>query len=178
MRDFAAMKSLQHALWAVCSRLVAALVTAGNATGIISNIVAASLFTQCADFSLQATLAFAANRAADGLLLRQHARDTVQSAAANNSVQRFSEDVVLLVLVVAYCIVGVASVRIIAADLRALLLVSGKVESMPGVAGNQSRQLVAQASEQGRVLQRKIVGTFVFVFVTVLLRSFFYVLYA
>lgn len=178
MRDFAAVKSLQKALWAKCSRLVVVIVTVGNATGIISNIVSAALFNQSADLSLQATHAFAANRTADGLVLRQQARDVVQRAAANNSVQRFSEAVVLLVLVVAFFIVGIASVRIIAAALRALLLVTGRVESMPGVAGDQSRQLVAQASEQGRVLQRKIVGTFVFVFVTVLLRSFFYVLYA
>jgi hypothetical protein len=39
------------------------------------------------------------------------------------------------------------------------------------------RQLVAQASEQGRLLRLKIVLTFVIVFATVLLRSAFYVLY-
>ena len=49
---------------------------------------------------------------------------------------------------------------------------------MSGATGDQSRNLVAQATEQGKQLRLKIVATFVFVFITATLRSVFYVMYA
>jgi hypothetical protein len=178
MRDFAIAKSIRQRRWIFCSRLCVAVVIAGNLAGICSNLMSASLFNESANLSQKAVESFAVKNTAEGLGFRLQARDNTSRASANNAIARFCEAIVLLVIVAAYSIVGVASARIIASALLALLKASQKVSVISGLAGEQSRRLVALASEQGRQLQRKIVGTFVFVFIAVLLRSSFYVLYA
>ena len=178
MQDFANIRSLRQRAWTFYSRLFLAVVVIGNLIGICSNLVSATFFSQSADFSDAAVLAWAANDTAQGQSFQLKARAKMQQAAANNAVQRFSEASVLLLVVVGFSIVGLSSFRIIASALRAIFNARQIVSTVPGAAGDQSRQLVELASAQGRRLQRKVVGTFVFVFITVLLRSIFYVVYA
>ncbi len=83
-----------------------------------------------------------------------------------------------MLIIVAFSTVGFFSARVIASALRSLFTAQQKLVSIAGAAGEQSRQLVADASLQGRQLQRKIVGTFALVFVTVLVRSVFSVILA
>ena len=80
--------------------------------------------------------------------------------------------------ITAFSTVGVFSARVIASAMRTLLTAQERVISITGAAGEQGRQLVAAASLQGRQLQRKVLGTFVFVFITVLVRSVFTFIYA
>jgi hypothetical protein len=179
MWDFALGRSAAQGrlrVWA--ERVYVAVVVAGNVSGIISNLVSAAWFSESADFSDEAVHAFAINNAADGRALTLQARASVQRAGTNNAIQRFLEALVLLVIVAGYSVVGVRSFRIIAAAVRKLFVASVRLKEMQGVAGEQSRQLVEQASELAHLLQRKIVITFVFVFLATLLRAAFYVLYA
>jgi hypothetical protein len=178
MRDFAAMNTRSARLWMFSSRAFVALVVAGNVIGICSNFASGVWFSESADFSDKAVAAWAANNTVEGRAFMLQARATMQKAAKNNAIQRFTEALVLLLVVLAFSAVSVRSFSIISSAMRALFAAEVKVKSMTGAAGEQSRQLVAQASEQGRRLRIKVVGTFVFVFVAVLLRSAFYVMYA
>jgi hypothetical protein len=83
-----------------------------------------------------------------------------------------------MLTITAFSTVGVFSAQVIASAMRTLLTAQERVVSISGAAGEQGRQLVAAASLQGRQLQRKVIGTFVFVFITVLVRSVFTFIYA
>jgi hypothetical protein len=85
----------------------------------------------------------------------------------------------LIIVIAAFFTVGCFSARVIASALRSLSTAQQKLVSIAGVANDeQGRQLFASAGVQGRRLQRKVIGTFVFIFVTILVRSAFTVLYA
>ena len=71
---------------------------------------------------------------------------------------------------------GFASYRIIALALRTLFRAEIRIISVEGA--TKSRHLLSQAGSQGRRLQFKIIATCVFVFLTVLVRSVFSVMYA
>jgi hypothetical protein len=179
MRDFATHgMPASRPLWMWCCRVYVAMVVGANVIGILGNFVSAAWFSESADFSDKAIAAWAVHDTATGRDFQRQARASVQKAAANNAVQRFSEAVIMLLIVIGFLVVGTRSFRIIAAAMRTLLVASLKVRSMPGTTGQQSRNLVAQASEQGKQLQLKIVATFVFVFITAILRAVFYVMYA
>ncbi len=108
------------------------------------------------------------------------ANQKVSLAERVASIQRFSELCVLMLIIVAFSTVGVFSARVIASALSTLFNAQQMLVSMVGVAVEQGKQLqlIAEASLYGRQLQRKVLGTFVFIFVTVLVRSTFSVTYA
>ncbi len=149
-----------------------------NIIGALGNVVAAVYFIQAADAESQAADAWASNRSASATSLQLQGRK--QKAVAGNAaaVQRFCEMVVLIMIITAFLIVGINSSRMIASALRTLSFAEKKASSLVGDAGAKALQLISQASSEGRLLQRKIVLTFVFVFVTVLLRSVFSVMFA
>ena len=152
-----------------------------NALGICGNFGAAFYYNQSADFTLDAASAFAANSTATGKELRGMASQKASLAERVASIQRFSELCVLMLIIVAFSTVGVFSARVIASALSTLFNAQQRLVSMVGVGVEQvaqGRQLIAEASLQGRQLQRKVLGTFVFVFVTVLVRSALSVTYA
>jgi hypothetical protein len=96
-------------------------------------------------------------------------------------VQRFIEVVVLLVIVAAFIVVGLNSHRIISTALRALFNAEKKLVSIAaasGVVDSAGAKLVAEVQSQGRMLHRKVVSTFVFVLLTLLVRSVFIVMFA
>ena len=154
-----------------------------NALGICANFGAAFYFNQTADFNLDSASAYGANRTATGKEMRGKAEQKVSVAGRVSSIQRFSEVCVLMLIIVAFSTVGVFSARVIASALSTLFNAQQRLVAMAGHGVGvervaQGRQLIAEASLQGRQLQRKVIGTFVFVFVTVLLRSAFSVTYA
>lgn len=106
--------------------------------------------------------------------------------------QRFAEMVILSMVIVAFVVVGLRSAAVIKSALRTLATAEAALvdKRSAAVANNQggremqaivdltnSAKLVAEASNMGRRMQVKIVRTFVFIFVTCLLRaalSFFF----
>ena len=133
MRDFATHgMPASRPLWLWCCRVYVAMVVAANVIGILGNFVSAAWFSESADFSDKAIMAWAVNDTDTGREFKRQALASVQKAAANNAVQRFSEAIVMLLIVIGFLVVGTRSFRIIAAAMRTLLNASLKVRSMPG----------------------------------------------
>ena len=149
-----------------------------SALGICSNFGAASYYIQASALSADSADAFAANNSAKGKELRGAASQKSSLAESVASIQRFSEVSILMLIIAAFTTVGFFSAQVIASALRTLFSAQQRLVSVAGAAGEQGRQLVADASFQGRQLQRKVLGTFVFVFMSVLVRSVFIVTYA
>ncbi len=155
MADFAVPKgdglSRRLAVW---GRVVFAAVVVGNVAGLCGNVAAAVLSKQAGDLSNAAAAAFAANStdAAKAIIAQAFEKNTVASDAA--SVQQFCEVAVLLIIILAFTVVGITSARLVSSALR-------------GNRGtNDERAAVSQ-------IRRQIVGTAAVVFVTFLLRAVF-----
>jgi hypothetical protein len=142
---------------AVGGRVVMAVVVVGNVVGLCGNIAAAVYYKEAGDFNTAAAAAFAAGSTADGTILSE--RSILKGAAASNaqSVQQFCEVAVLLIIILAFAVVGIACARRVSAALRRANDEQGDV---------------------GRQLRRQIVGTAAFVFVTFLLRAMFSIMNA
>ena len=153
MADFAVPKGdgLSRRL-AVGGRVVMAAVVVGNVVGLCGNVAAAVLSKQTGDLYNAAAAAFAANstEAANAFVVQENQKSTVASDAG--SVQQFCEVAVLLIIILAFSVVGIASARRVSSALR-------DMNDEHGAAGRQ--------------LRRQIVGTAAFVFVTFLLRAVF-----
>ena len=159
MADFAVPKGdgLSRRL-AVGGRVVMAAVIVGNVVGLCGNVAAAALFKQAGDLFNAAAAAFAANstEAANAILVQTGQKDTVANDAG--SVQQFCEVAALLIIILAFGVVGIASARRVSSALRDM-----NDEHVEAV---------------GRQLRQKIVGTATFVFVTFLLRAVFSIMNA
>jgi hypothetical protein len=159
MADFAVPKgdSLSRRL-VVGGRVVMAAVVVGNVVGLCGNVAAAVLSKQVGDLENAAAAAFAANSndAANAFDAQAYQKNTVANEAA--SVQSFCEVAVLLIIILAFSVVGIASARRVSSALRDM-----NDEHVEAV---------------GRQLRRKIVGTASFVFVTFLLRAVFSIMNA
>jgi hypothetical protein len=145
---------------AVGGRVVMAAVVVGNAVGLCGNVASAVYFKQSADLYSEASAAYAANKPDDGKAVRSQGRRKNEMASNAASVQQFSEVVVLLIIIVAFAVVGIASARRVSSALRNLNDAHGAVDTA------------------GRQLRLQIVGTTAFIFVTFLLRSVFSIMYA
>ena len=119
----------------------------------------------------------------------------MSKAAKTAGIDRFCEMAVLLMVLLAFCIVGFRSLRVVSSALRMLVTAKNKLavtmQPMNAVDRSfstpqstraldaqhaqldRSLQLVASASRKGRQLQQKVVFTFLFVFLTCLLRAAF-----
>jgi len=178
LHRFSICRSPRVRMWEVLGRLFLAAVVAGNLIGFGGNIVSAVYYSQAGGMADKAAKAWAANDTAVGKNWEGQSRQKTEQASAVASVQRFSEVSVLLMIISAFLIVGVNSLRIIAQALRTLLAAEKKFVSVAGAAGAAGREMIAGASVQGRQLQVKVVATVAFVFFTVLVRTAFTVLYA
>jgi len=158
MADFAVPKGdgLSRRL-AVGGRIVMAAVVVGNVVGLCGNVAAAVLTKQDGDLANAAATAFAANstEAANAFVVQANQKATVANDAA--SVQQFCEVAVLLIIILAFSVVGIASARRVSSALR-------DMNDEHGAAGRQ--------------LRRRIVGTAAVVFVTFLLRAVFSIMNA
>jgi hypothetical protein len=143
---------------AVGGRVVMAAVVVGNVVGLCGNVAAAVLWKQAGDLFNAAAAAFDANstEAANAFVVQADQKNTVANDAG--SVQQFFEVAVLLLIIVAFAVVGAACARRVSSLLR-----------------NLNDEHVEAA---GRQLRRRIVGTAAFVFVTFLLRAVFSIMSA
>ena len=156
--DFAAPKGggLSRRL-AVGGRAVMAAVVVGNVVGLCANVAAAVYWAAAADSFSAAADAFASNNnTANSLFLRGNQK--VQLGSDADSAQNFCEAVVLLIIILAFAVVGLAGDRRLSSA-----LVQVKNEHVEAL---------------GKQLRRQIVGTTAFVFVTFLLRAVFSIMNA
>ncbi len=162
MSMFAAPQGTRlHKLWAAATRVVMAAVVIGNAVGLAANVASAVHYHKASeDFS-------AASSLFDGNSTNMNSAEQfkklgvmeVQLGGSIASVQYFSEVAVLLLIVVAFVVVGVLSARRVSARLLGV-------------------DAASPAAATGRGLRRQMLGTTAFVFVTFLLRSVFSTMHA
>lgn len=161
---FALNKSARPQLWLRASKLLLIAVVVGSVVGFCANAASAAFFSQASDFARLAADAFASNNSVAGNVNLQMVNSKASSAIRVSSVQRFCEVAVLLITIVAFLVVGVTSHRIIASALRTLLNALRRLDkhapaSTTSASSIQSSALlVAQASLQGKALQRKVLG--------------------
>jgi hypothetical protein len=153
MADFAVAKGdgMSRRL-AVGGRVVMAVVVAGTVAGLCGNVAAAVYSKEAGDLNMAASAAYAANNTNAGVMFNNLAAQKTSVAAEVGSVQSFCEVAVLLIIILAFAVVGIACARRVSSALR-------NTNDAHGAAGRQ--------------LQRQIVGTTAFVFVTFLLRAVF-----
>jgi hypothetical protein len=153
MMDFAMPKGEgMSGRWVVGGRVVMAAVVAGNVVGLGGNVAAAVYFQRTAEYYSAASAAFAINNTADGNKFNNLGNNQQQQAIRTQSLQSFCEVAVLLLIIVAFTVVGAACARRVRSALLGM------------------NETAAAAATQ---LRRQIVGTAAFVFVTFLLRAVF-----
>jgi hypothetical protein len=148
--------------WIVGGRIVIAVVVAGNLAGLAGNVAAAVEFEKSSNLFLAASGEFAASNTAAGQQTVEQANTSNENALRLVSVQSFCEVVVLLVIVLAFAVVGVVCARRISS---AMIL-------LPEMEGSGA------AMAAGKQLRRQIVGTAGFVFCTFLVHSAYSILNA
>ena len=138
--------------WAAGGRMVMAVVVVGNAVGLAANVAAAVHAQRAADASTTASALFAANST-------QLARESValvqtefQLATSISAVQSWCEVAVLLLIVAAFVVAGVACARVVSSRLLAV-------------------DAASASASAGRELRRQIVVTAAVVFVAFVVRS-------
>ena len=158
MTDFAVPKGdgMSRRL-AVAGRVVIAAVVVGNVVGVCANVAAAVFFKESGDFCSAASAALAANNTDAGNKMSISGSNSFQAAGDALSAQSLCEVAVLLIIIIAFAVVGIASARRVNSALR-------NMSDEHGAAGRQ--------------LRRQIVGTAAFVFVTFLLRAVFSIMNA
>jgi hypothetical protein len=176
MQQFSMSRLLQRPIWTLLARGFLAAVFSGIVVGVCGNAAAVKYLSDAVDLSVKSVAAFAAGDIDTAKALQRQAKSVESYGAGLLSIQRFCEVCILLLLISVFITVGVASYRIIAAALRTLFRAEIRINLEGGA--KQGRDLLSQAGSQGRRLQFKIVATVVFVFLTILVRSVFSVIYA
>ena len=180
-------------------RVLLLVVTFGNVVGLCSNIAASVYTARAASYSDAAAAAFNADNAAEGMRLSQLVNPSFNLADIAQSVQQFCEVVVLLIIIVAFTVVGVAFARVANHALRNLKLAAAGDREAAGAdcvfansmkecntiaaaridefssmrSGSESVRLAAAAGNKGRKLWWQVVLTVTVVFVTFLLRAIY-----
>jgi hypothetical protein len=128
-----------------------------NVVGLGGSVAAGVKFERSAEFNSAASAAYAANNTADAGNLVSLGDQQEQLAFSTEAVQLVCEIAVLLLIIVAFAVVGAACAR----------RVSSALLDMPDA-----------YAAAGRQLRLQIVGTAAFVFVTFLLRAVYSTMYA
>jgi hypothetical protein len=134
-----------------------AAVVAGNVVGLCGNVADAVYLQHTAEYASAASAAFAANNTAVGTNFGELVFQVAQLATSTRSIQLFCEVAVLLLIIVAFAVVGAASAR------RVNSALLGMTDAYAAA---------------GRQLRLQIVGTAAFVFVTFLLRAVYSTMFA
>ena len=153
--------------WVVGGRVVMAAVVAGNVVGLGGNVAAAVYFQRTAESFSAASAAFAANNTADANNFVNLAYQQGQLAVSTQSLQSFCEVAVLLLIIVAFAVVGAACARRLNSEQQ-------RHDDNPFVNAADA----AAAAPAWRQLRLRIVGTAAFVFVTFLLRAVYSTMFA
>ncbi len=175
---FSLSGSRRKRAWWMCSRIFFAVVNAVHLSGVLCNITAATYLIEGADVSRKVVNAYVDNNIVSAKKYEVLALSVIGKGASLLGIQRFLEAVVLIIVITAFLVTGFNCHRIIMSALRALFSAEQKVSIISGAAASQARDLVHQAGSEGKLLHRKVVGTVLVVFATVLLRSFYSILYA
>jgi hypothetical protein len=153
MSDFAAgQDEVARKRWAAGGRMVMAVVVLGNAVGLAANVAAAVHAQRAAEAASTASALFATNSTQ---LAREHeslGRTEIELSTSIAAVQSFCEVAVLLLIVAAFIVTGVACTRLVSSR---LLAVEAESSSATAV----------------RELRRQIVVTTAVVFVAFVIRS-------
>jgi hypothetical protein len=139
--------------------------------GLSGNVAAAVYFERTAESFSAASAAFAANNTADANNFLVLGVQQNQLALSTQSVQSFCEVAVLLLIIVAFAVVGAACAR----------RISSAMVDMPdasAAAAGKQMQLSIVSKAAGRRMRLRIVGTAAFVFVTFLLRAVYSTMFA
>jgi hypothetical protein len=144
--------------WAATGRAVMAAVVLGNAAGLAANVTAAVYSQKAAEAASKASAYYAANNTIDGDKFVSLSEHEAQFGGPIESVQRFAEVAVLLLIVVAFAVVGVLCARILYTRVKPIGVDAGYDAFIATV---------------GRALRLQMLGTTGFIFVTFLLRSVF-----
>ena len=154
MSEFAAARASDTARWAAAGRGVMAVVVLGNAVGLAGNMAAAARMSAVYDSSTSAYESYAANNGVAGFSNFSLSKQLNDEAETIQSVQAFCEVVVLLIIVVAFTVVGIMCLRRVKLLLRTALINTAAVS-------------------EGNHIRSQILGTTATIFVTFLLRSVF-----
>jgi hypothetical protein len=161
MAEFEVAKGVgMRRLLAVGGRVVMAIVVVGNVAGLCGNAAAAVYSKEAGDLNMAASAAYNANNTDTGNKFYSLSYQKASVATIAASMQSFCEVIVLLIIIVAFAVVGIACARRVSAALR-------NMNDEHAAARNTSRQLRLQ-----------IGGTAAFVFVTFLLRAVFSIMNA
>ncbi len=173
MLDFAASGSISRLL-VVGKRTFVASVTAGNLAGLAGNVAAAVRYGRRADvlFAVYADLAVNNSAAADPKIAQ--VSDQLQLALQISSVQSFCEVAVLLLIVLAFAVVGFACARRLSSALS--VLDAAGHEMAAGMHMHQN--VVDSAMALGKQMRDEVVITTAVVFLAFLISSVYSTLYA
>jgi hypothetical protein len=138
--------------WAAGGRMVMAVVVLGNAVGLAANVAAAVHVQRAAEVASTASALFAANSPQLALESVSLSQTELQLAVSISSVQSFCEVAVLLLIVAAFVVAGVACARVIRSRLLAVDRASASAAAV-------------------RELRRHVVVTTAVVFVAFVVRS-------
>jgi hypothetical protein len=173
---FAFGASPLHRAWLRIGRALFWVVLLCNIVGFCANIASAFYFGQAAVFCDMASSAYFLNDTVAAADYMQSVNNKAANAIRVSSVQRFCEVFVLLIVTTAFLVVGVQFYRILQTALNTLFAALQRL--LPTARGaNQNAQLINAASAQGKLLQRKVLVTFLAMFSTVLLRAVFAFMY-
>jgi hypothetical protein len=153
MSDFAAgQDEVARKRWAAGGRIVMAVVVLGNAVGLAANIAAAVHFQRASDASNTASALFAANSTQLAREAVSFTNTEVALSISISAVQSFCEVAVLLLIVAAFVVAGVACARVVRSKLLAV-------------------DAASASAAAGRELRRQMVITTAVVFVAFVVRS-------
>jgi hypothetical protein len=159
--------------WYTAGRILAAIVFVGNAVGLAGNVAAAVYFKRASEHFDFASAFYAFNNTADAVKSFQVALTQLESGAEIFTVQAFCEVAVLLVIVIAFAVVGVACGNRIKTTLLAVRRMEAEY-----LRTHQASPMFAQAQAEGVQLRLRILGSTAFVFAAFVLRSIFAVMRA
>lgn len=165
-----------HRAWMYIGRTLFWVVILCNVIGFCANVTSAVHFSQATVFTDLAYNSYLLNDTVAGAAHLQSANTNAANAIRVSSVQRFCEVFVILIVTIAFLVVGAQFHRILQLALDTLFSAMKRLlPRAPGV--NQNVQLINEASAQGKRLQRKVFWTFLILFFTVLSRAVFAFMY-
>ena len=144
--------------WAAAGRVVMAAVVLGNAVGLAANVAAAVHYQEAANAKGAASAYFAMNSTKLGTQFKTLGREEMARAGSIESVQFICEVAVLLLIVVAFVVVGLLCARILRSRFKP---------------GGVDAGYDAFMATVGSKLRLQMAGTTALVFVTFLLRAVF-----
>jgi hypothetical protein len=159
--------------WALWGKFLMAAVVAGNVAGLAGNATTAFYLEKGAASYLLASTSYSSNNTEDGKRYFDLSQQRIQYAYTIGSVQSFCEVVVLLLIVFAFVVVGIACARRIS-----FAVIGVERAAQYARSHDMASPLFAQAAAEGRKLRLQVILTSGFVFASLLLRSVYSTMYA